>query len=199
MTLSVARYHSAPTALRTPPRWLGVVVGSLVSAAAMGPGCGSPPSVVPLLELTRRTVLDEAGRLESDAEREARYLQEAKRQLARAYHADLTQRAAPSGVGEGESGVGHLDAEWVDEATRGYVLAHEEIVRAELAAKGERAARADNLRAAAEAQTRAIRLIQQQDRLLLRLTGGLQPRDLVAPLTAGPSRPAVLEPPTRRD
>ncbi len=186
-----------------PPRWGAAILGLLLAGAMVAglvlTGCASPPSVVPLLELTRRAVLEEAARLEGDARREGLYLAAARDSVAAAYQADLFEQADRMVAGDSEAGIGGVDAEWVSEATHGYVLAREELLRREVEAGTERAIRAENLRAAAEAQTRAIELLQSQDRLLHRLMGGVDAGRLIAPLTGGPTVPRAVESPTRRD
>ncbi len=161
------------------PRRLTILFLALLSA------CTSPPAVIPLLEVTRRTLDGEAQRLAADAERDAAYFAQSRAALEEAYQLDLTQRET-------------LDTPWVAEATSAYVAAREELVRAEARAAAARAQRADNLRAAAEAQGRAMGLLEQQDRWLTRQADRVDPsrraRDLwrwQPPAPAPGSQPPV--------
>ena len=138
------------------PRRLTILFLALLSA------CTSPPAVIPLLEVTRRTLDGEAQRLAADAERDAAYFAQSRAALEEAYQLDLAQRET-------------LDTPWVAEATSAYVAAREELVRAEARAAAARAQRADNLRAAAEAQGRAMGLLEQQDRWLTRQADRVDP------------------------
>ena len=137
-------------------RW---VAGFCALAATMTAGCGSPPSVLPLLEVSERAIRAEAKRLESDGQREAQWIEQTRASLKRAYERDMAAQS-------------ELTAEWVDEATRAYVAAREELVRHQMRRARQRATRRDNLRAASEAVDRARAMLQQQDELLTRVVGG---------------------------
>lgn len=135
-----------------------------IPGAGVG-GCGTPPSVVPVLEVVRQALLDEAQRIgEADASRDELYLQQVRRQLWDGYRADLN--AADT-----------LSPDWIEDATAGFVLAREALLRQEFDLARQRRTRQDNLRDAAAAQARAIAILQQRDRLLDE-TVGLQPRSL---------------------
>lgn len=133
-----------------------VVMLAVLAFWAMG--CASPPSVMPLLAVTQAALEAEALRLEADALRDAQWATQTKQTLARAFEDDLAERDA-------------LTAEWVSDATDVYVAAREAVVRHELAVQAERAQRADNLRAAAQATQRAQAMLQQQDALVTGLVG----------------------------
>ena len=168
----MSRIEPVRGALQPLARPLAAAVSSLRPQAAglrsgvflllLLPGCTSPPAVIPLLEVTRRTLDGEAQRLAADAERDAAYFAQSRATLEEAYQLDLTQRET-------------LDTPWVAEATAAYVAAREELVRAEARAAAARAQRADNLRAAAEAQGRAMGLLEQQDRWLNQQTDRAEP------------------------
>lgn len=114
-------------------------------------GC-SMPSVLPLLRLSQEAIEAEAHHLAGERQRDAALLTERQLALSAAFDADLRQRP-------------DLDAEWVRQAAGGYVAAREALLRHDEAVGRERAQRAANLRAAAEAQARAIALLELQDGL----------------------------------
>ena len=62
--------------------------------------------------------------------------------------------------------VATLDAQWVRDAMEVYVPTREALVRHEASLTAERRTRQDNLRTAAEAQQRALELLEQQDKLI---------------------------------
>jgi len=131
----------------------------LLPGAAGWAGCGSPPSVVPVLRVVERTMLDEADRIEArDADRDRLILSDARVRLRDGYLADL--EAAQT-----------LDPSWVTSATEVYVAACEALVYQEINLARQRQIRQDNLRDAAQAQARAIAILQQQDRLLEQTVG----------------------------
>ncbi|MEX0745363.1 MAG: hypothetical protein WD118_07145 [Phycisphaeraceae bacterium] len=117
-------------------------------------GCTSPPSVMPLLQATERTLAREAEHLGGDGEREAQWLDQTRRALAQAFEADLAQ-------------TDELTAAWVLDATRVYVLAREELARHEAQLAAQRRQRTANLSAATEAVRLAGDMLQQQDQLWL--------------------------------
>lgn len=121
-------------------------------------GCGSPPSVTPLLRAAGTAVELEVGRLEEDAQRDRLQVESSRRAIRDAFDADLQLNP-------------HPDAAWVRSATHAFALAMEELVRQELRLMQERKQRAENLRDALRAQQRAIRLIEQQDRLIEQTLG----------------------------
>ena len=121
-------------------------------------GCTSPPSVAPLLRSAELALTEEARLLADDAARDAQQLAQTQATLAEAYAADL--RECPQ-----------LTAPWVREATDVYVAAREELIRHDAALTQQRQTRADNLRLAAQAQQRAIELLEKQDQLITGVTG----------------------------
>ncbi|MFW6059387.1 MAG: hypothetical protein ACODAQ_04355 [Phycisphaeraceae bacterium] len=121
-------------------------------------GCSTPPSVLPLLEASERTLREEGDRLDADAQRDARWIAQTREALHDAYQQDLAQRD-------------ELDREWVQEATQAYVVAREELVRHEMHLREQRQRRRDNLRAAADATRRAAAILMRQDRLMAGLVG----------------------------
>lgn len=145
----------------------------LLPGAAGWAGCGSPPSVVPVLRVVERAMLDEAQRIETyDAQRDQLMLDDARLRLRDGYLADLNTTDT-------------LDPSWVDSATEIYVAAREALVWQEIDLAQQRQTRQDNLRDAARAQARAIAILQQQDRLLQQ-TVGLDLWRLEAPQTDSP-------------
>jgi len=125
----------------------------IVIDALLCVGCASPPSVAPLLRVSERALMREAGEQAIDAQRDAEHIRQAMRSLEQAYNQDLAQTQ-------------ELTEQWVREATKAYVAAREALLRHEHALSQERRARVDNLQAAASATRRAIVLIEQQDKLL---------------------------------
>ena len=121
-------------------------------------GCGSPPSVAPLLRAAGTAVEQEAQRLGEDAQRDQQQIEATRRMLRDAFDADLKQTPNP-------------DAAWVRSAANAYAQALEELVRQEMRVLQERRQRAANLRDALLAQQRAIRLIERQDQLLQQMLG----------------------------
>ena len=135
---------------------LGRVIG--VSATLMlAPGCASPPSVAPLLEASRAVVAREAARVREEAALDAAQADATRRAMSAAYDADIEARIA------GDEG---LDPQWVREATAVLVEAREAVTRHEAARLAERERRAADLESAASATARAVRLLEQRDRLL---------------------------------
>jgi hypothetical protein len=126
--------------------------------ALMLSGCTSPPAVIPLLEIVDRQLQAEAQLLGQDAERDAEAVRQMRLNLASGFEADLRQRES-------------LSAEWVRSATDVYVAARDAVTRHELDLERQRRQRADNLRAASEAQRRAMLLLLQQDRLIVDTLG----------------------------
>lgn len=145
--------HKAVDALRRT-----VVIAFCTTLPVAGVGCGSPPSVLPLMEVVRNALTDEAARLEADGLRDARYAAQTRRMLDDAFAADLADTSS-------------LTPAWVEEATAAYVVAREAVLRQELAWQAERTVRRDNLAAAAEAQGRAMTILAHQDRLLRKTLG----------------------------
>ncbi|MCE9590156.1 MAG: hypothetical protein K8S99_06495 [Planctomycetes bacterium] len=131
-----------------------------VTAAVMAgmSACTSPPSVSPLLRVVDDAVRREAELVRDDMERDGLRVAQARRSLEEAFMADLRDRPV-------------LDQPWVLDAVRGYTAACEELVRHEMNLRGGRERRAENLLAAAEAQRRAIELIERQDALITGATG----------------------------
>jgi len=136
-----------------------IAVSALALAAAASGGCGSPPSVIPVLRVVERVLADEAQHIvEADALRDRHSLDQARRSLSDAYRADLAETET-------------LSPHWVQQATDVYVAAREALLRQEFDLARQRGVRIENLRLAAEAQSRAIAILQQQDRLLMQTVG----------------------------
>ncbi len=158
----------------------------------MAPGCGSPPSVVPVMQVVERTLRQEAESLGAvQATRDRLYLQQARQQLDEGYRRDLADTNA-------------LSPQWVQSATTVYVAAREALLRQELELARQRQTRIDNLQLAAQAQGRAVALLQRQDNLLRQTLGldlwRLDPTSNDAasggPTTLSLTRPETI--PTRR-
>lgn len=119
-------------------------------------GCGSPPSVVPVLRIVESALEQEASRVQSvDAARDQQFFASTRRDLEAAYRADLNETSS-------------LTPDWIESATLVYVTAREQLLRQELQRAAQRDTRAENLRTASAAQSRAISILEQQDRLLQR-------------------------------
>lgn len=116
-------------------------------------GCTAPPSVVPLLQVSRSAMVAEAGRLRQDIDTDHLAVEQTRHTLADAFATDLHQQD-------------ELTDEWVIEATDVYVAAREALLAHETEAAQQKQQRADNLEAAAEATQRAIDLLQRRDQLL---------------------------------
>lgn len=105
------------------------------------------------MQVVHRALLDEAQQVATaEAARDDLHLQHARRALWEGYRADLTTKDNPTPA-------------WIEDATAGFVLAREALLRQELDLIQQRRTRQENLQAAAAAQTRAIELLQQRDRL----------------------------------
>jgi hypothetical protein len=115
--------------------------------------CGAPPSVTPLLRVSRDALLQEAQRQSVDLQREQMHIEQNRAALRSAFAADLAGRQ-------------QLDPAWVSDAAEMYAAAQAALANESARREAERLARADNLRAAAEAQSRAIALIEKQDAML---------------------------------
>lgn len=139
--------------LRPLARWL--MMGAM---GLMLIGCGSPPAVSPLLQVAGKAITQEIAQQETDALRESQFQRERQETLQQAFADDLTGRSS-------------LDVPWVKSAADVYAQAMAEIVRHEETLKAQRRQRIDNLRVAAEAQTRALQLIELQDQWLLGTLG----------------------------
>lgn len=130
----------------------------LAFAAVVGglAGCDSPPSVIPIMRVVEKTLAREVQHIQAfDAESDRQFFDSARRGLAEAYRADLEN--APE-----------LTPDWIDSATRVYAAAREHLLRNELDRTAQREARIENLVDAARAQSRAIAVLERQDRLLER-------------------------------
>jgi len=122
-------------------------------------GCASPPSVVPLLETTRAALKQQVEHLETGIERDKTILHQRQQALERAFAADLAERD-------------ELTRQWVKEAAKGYVAGREAILKQHLKRRQQHRQRVRNLRAADEAQQRAVELLQRQDALIEQTLGG---------------------------
>jgi uncharacterized protein YukE len=127
-----------------------LLMGAAVMVVA---GCAAPPSVTPLLRVTHAVLEDEAQRLAADAERVAQRHERQRADLAAAFERDLRERR-------------DLDEAWVGEAVRVYVAAREAVTAQAADTREAYADRIDNLRAAGEAQERAVILLEHQRRAL---------------------------------
>ncbi|MEM1108720.1 MAG: hypothetical protein AAGH99_08525 [Planctomycetota bacterium] len=117
-------------------------------------GCGTPPSVMPAMRVVEQALLKEAEHLaRADAARDRLMLDTARQHLRRGYLADLRQSET-------------LDHGYVEDATAVYVAAREALLQQYFDLTRARQTRIDNLRVAAEAQSRAILILDNQDRLL---------------------------------
>ena len=125
----------------------------LGAAALVVAGCSAPPSVTPLLRVTRSVLHEESQRLAADAARIGDRYERQRAELAAAFERDLRERE-------------ELDEAWVGEAVRVYVAAREAVAAQADAERAGYANRIDNLAAASEAQERAIALLEHHRRLL---------------------------------
>lgn len=132
----------------------GLVV---VLALGLG-GCASPPSVVPLMAVAQKAIQQEAGQLAGDGQREQASIAQSQAALKAGYQADLKAQTK-------------LTADWVQQETAGYVAAREALVKQAMTLDQQRRQRLDNLTAAAEAQQRAIAILEQRDALLTQMIG----------------------------
>lgn len=139
-----------------PTGWRRWLIATALVVVTVTPGCASPPSVVPLLEQVHHVLADQQQDLQQRAEQDAVRFDQQRQMLQQAYEADLTARP-------------QLDADWVRDGTAAYVTALEAMLRHELQLTDQLRTRGRNLELAADAQRRAIRLIQRQDELLERL------------------------------
>ncbi len=128
-----------------------MIAGGLALAAFTG--CTSPPSVAPLLRISEQAMRAEAENLTADAARDRAGLDAARASIADGFDADLREQAAPT-------------TEWIRQAAEVYAAAREELMRQELTLAQQRQTRAD-----AQAQHRAIELLERQDQLLTEITG----------------------------
>ncbi len=125
----------------------------LVALALILSACASPPSVTPLLTVVNQALADEVAALVVDGQRDGARVNELRDNLADAFARDLQETP-------------ELSPRWVTEASEGYALAREALLRHELTLAEERQRRTENLRVARQAQDRALELLQQQDKLL---------------------------------
>ena len=124
--------------------------GAVVLAAALA-GCTSPPSVVPMMRSVELALRTEAQRIQDEAAAtDQRYLQLARQSLIEAYRQDLQSQEA-------------ISAEWVESATGAYVAAREALQAEAWSRQQARQTRMANLELAADAQNKAMSLLQDQD------------------------------------
>ena len=121
-------------------------------------GCAAPPSVVPLLRVVDQALTREANRLAEDGARDVQFIEQTRRSLEAAFDADLLQ-------------TDQLSVQWVRDAVGVYVSAQEALLRHEMKLQTDRGQQKENLLAAAQAQRRAISLIEQQDQLITQAVG----------------------------
>lgn len=142
---------------RPRPRSRGrrAVVCGLAALLAVGSlsACGAPRGVTPLLRVSREVMLREARQQTTDLQRERMHIDQNRAALRSAFAADLAARA-------------QLDARWVSDAAEVYAAAQAALATEIARREAERQTRADNLLAAADAQSRAINLIEQQNAIL---------------------------------
>ncbi len=119
-------------------------------------GCASPPSVTPLMRVVASTLDTEAQRVDADIEQVMRWHTAQKQALRAGFEADLASQAT-------------LEPRWVSEHVLVYVTARELLLNNRLEQVAAAEQRRTNLELAAEAQRRAIGLIEQQDALLQRV------------------------------
>ena len=144
--------------INVPRRRHSFFAGGLFLLQSVG-GCGSPPSVVPVMQVVEATLRSEAESLAAvQASRDRLYLEQARRQLDEGYRRDLSSTDA-------------LSPQWVESATAVYVAAREALLRQEIELARQRQTRVDNLELAAQAQGRALAILQRQDNLLRQTLG----------------------------
>ncbi|NBC10749.1 MAG: hypothetical protein GVY24_03320 [Planctomycetes bacterium] len=114
--------------------------------------------MTPLLRATAAALENEAAQLDTDRLRVAEHGRQTRAALDDAFAADLDTVEA-------------MDRRWVLEAAQAYAAAREAVTLHEHDARAALDARETNLRRAAEAQRRAIALLEQQDRLIVETVG----------------------------
>ncbi len=125
----------------------------IVAAAAwLAAGCGSPPSVVPLLNVTDRVLAIEQRSLQEQAGQVAAHFAQSRAALTDAFEADLQMRSS-------------LEKTWVADHALVYAGALESLARQQFKQEQALATRRENLQIARDVQARAIELLQRQDRL----------------------------------
>ena len=136
--------------------WRCVLAAATMAGALAG--CGSPPSVTPLMRVVDESLQAELDHLTLDAADAEKLLAERQGALKRAMELDVREQPA-------------LAPDWVLDQAGLYVTAREAVLSSHLAEQQSRLIRLDNLRAAREAQARAIELLEKQDALLDRTLG----------------------------
>jgi len=114
--------------------------------------------VTPLLRATEAALEHEATRLDTDRARVTEHARQTRAALDDAFAADLDT-------------VDVIDKQWALEAAQVYAAAREAVALHERDARAQLDAREENLRLAAEAQRRAIALLERQDRLIAQTVG----------------------------
>ena len=145
-----------------PRSWLMhlVTLLFLLLLMMMFAGCTAPPSVSPLLRVSQLAMQREIQHLQTDRMRDEEHLRQTRQSLDVAFEADL----------ERIDQAGDLNAQWIRDAMLVYVPAREALLRHEATLEQERLTRMDNLQAAAEAQQRALQLIENQNALITNTT-----------------------------
>ncbi|NBC96474.1 MAG: hypothetical protein GVY27_08990 [Deinococcus-Thermus bacterium] len=138
-------------------------------------GCGAPPSVESLLEVSGEVLSRERDRLEADADAASSRLESQKSMLAEAFERDLSAKST-------------LEPRWVREAVSAYVAAREAMIDQAAAVELAYERRIENLASAHAANRRALALLRDQRALRPwpEAWDGWRLRDAV--LDAGPAR-----------
>ncbi|MCC7204877.1 MAG: hypothetical protein IT441_07335 [Phycisphaeraceae bacterium] len=134
-------------------RW--AIVGVMAAAVV---GCTSPPATTALMLVAQKAIEGETVMQQEDLARDRQALAERREALRTAFEADLAGRS-------------ELDAGWVRDAAEGYAAAVEGLVRHEAELERMRRQRVENLRAACEAQERAMTLLTGQDAVIRGMMG----------------------------
>lgn len=129
-------------------------------------GCGVPPSVDALMAQVGRAVTSERQRLDVDQQRAREALAERRATLRDAFEADLADRAARDGAGEGnDARDDEGERDWYRQHAEAYATAREAVLERAMRREAELTARQQNLADASAAQGRALDLIRAHRQL----------------------------------
>lgn len=153
------RKRQEPYAPATSRRRISALTSLTALITATVGGCGSPPSVAPLMQVTDKALAQESKHLETMRKREKELLKERRQGLKTGFEADLKQRD-------------DLTAKWVQSHATGYAAAREALLKQHLKRTRQYEQRLENLQAARRALERTTRMLQRQDELLTKTLGG---------------------------
>lgn len=121
------------------------------------PGCTSPPSTGPLLDVVEAAMADEQQHLQTDRQRAAAWFASQREGLKHGFEADLEEQPEPG-------------KQWLSDHVNVYVAAREALLREQMHHDQQLSERITNLTHARRANRKAAELLRRQDELLAPFT-----------------------------